>query len=208
MNKNFTLSFFAGILFFITSSPSFAASEGLKSTLNVLRCTTQWDQMIYAEEYRQQGMPQEEARKTLFSSWMRPEDKEEYKSMVSDAINSAVDHVYSTNPKPEKFSAVLNNTHKGFIKCVKSRNLVRFEKELKTASLKAGLVTLWDNYRRKGIRKEQILAKSKKMTASQKKLLDEVYEPNFGVKHYRLKKIWNPTTAYISQKYFGVKVNL
>lgn len=183
------------------------AKEGLKDTLNIMRCTNQWDFTTYAHSYRLQGMSRTEATQKMFSNWMRAKEEKEFRDIMTDAIHGAVDHVYRQKQSPKKMSAILVSTNRGFQRCVTDKGLTKYNGHLKSASTKAGLVTLWDYYRRSGIRKEQIVGQSKKpMAIRLKKLLDAVYSDGFNLHRYRISEIWNPTIDTIALKFHGVKI--
>ena len=174
--------------------------------MNITRCTQQWDFMIYAHISRYKGNSESATRKEMLDKWVRPKEKEPYKSVVTDSINDAVEFTYKAGTAPSKFNEMVKSTTRGFDACVKARKLDRFHRELNSASVRAGLVTMWDYYRRRGLTKAQILGSSKKLPVVLEKMLDAVYAPGFSVHLYRIRDIWNPTTAYISQKYFGTRV--
>jgi len=164
--------------------------------------------MLRAFGARQGKASREATRKDLRAQWIRPKAKKEFIEVSDDALNSALDYVYGLNPMPVKTNKVLLKIHEGFMQCVKKRKLQKFERELTTASSRAGLATLWDYYHHNGITKEQILENSNLKSKYSRKILDDVYSPNFNAQRYRVYDIWNPVTAYIAKKYHGVNLRL
>lgn len=198
---------FVVIALFAQVAPAFAAKKGFEEMLNIMRCTNQWDFTIYNYSYRQKGMSKDDARKKMLANWVRPSSKQGFREVITDAINGANDHVYGEKEMPKKFSRLLISTNRGFNGCLRKYKLQKYRRHLAAASTKAGLVTLWDYYRRNGIKKEQIIAQQKKMPVRSRKMLDAVYSDGFNINRYRLSAIWHPTIDTISLKFHGVKIN-
>jgi hypothetical protein len=197
--------FAAGIS--IIFSGSLQAAENVtelqkQDILNILGCTNQWDFTVYVHSMRLRGLTADAATAELIKLWDAP-DNEGYSKLIRGSIDDAVEFVYAEKDKAKTFANIVSSADNGMTSCIGRKNLTLYRRELTQASKKAGLATLWDYHRRKGIKKEQILASSKKMSEGGRKILDEVYADKFDIRLYRIRQVWNPTTDYISRKYHG-----
>ncbi len=196
------------IALFMISSPAIAGTskkQSLDEMVRVMRCTNQWDLMVYSYGMRMKGISEKDAHTQLVGQWDNPKDKK-FSKLINGSITDAVDYTYSSKSSPRMFSQLLMGVEKGFNRCVTDKKLRRYKVELKIAASNAGLVTLWDYYKRRGIPKERIIEKSRKLSVDSRKMLDAVYQDKFNVHMYRVRNIWNPVADQISSKYHGVEI--